>query len=148
MDLFTAGGGGAVALIFAPTDGAVSTVLGRRVEWLTDPGLALPAVSAVTVWMNVGYVALFFLAGILGNPATDSRWRASTARPTGNGSGGSRYRCAADILLRLGDRIVSAAQVFDMYALDRRRPGRPHRTWWHTASMPRLSARQPSGARR
>ena len=36
--------------ILAPTDGAVSTVLGRRIEWLTDPGLALPVVSAVTVW--------------------------------------------------------------------------------------------------
>jgi multiple sugar transport system permease protein len=36
--------------ILAPTDGAVSTALGHRVEWLTDPGLALPVVSAVVVW--------------------------------------------------------------------------------------------------
>jgi len=36
--------------ILAPTDGAVSTLLGHRVEWLTDPGLALPVVSAVVVW--------------------------------------------------------------------------------------------------
>ena len=50
--------------ILAPTDGAISTVLGHRIEWLTDPGLALPVVSAVVVWANVGYVALFFLAGI------------------------------------------------------------------------------------
>jgi len=54
--------------ILAPTDGAVSTVLGRPVEWLTDPTLALPVVSAVTVWTNVGYVTLFFLAGILAIP--------------------------------------------------------------------------------
>lgn len=54
--------------ILAPTDGAVSTLLGRRIEWLTDPGLALPVVSAVTVWTNVGYVTLFFLAGILAIP--------------------------------------------------------------------------------
>ena len=54
--------------ILAPTDGAVATVLGRHVEWLTDPGLALPVVSAVTVWTNVGYVALFFLAGMLSIP--------------------------------------------------------------------------------
>jgi len=33
--------------MLAPTDGAVNTLLGRRVEWLTDPGLALPVVSAV-----------------------------------------------------------------------------------------------------
>ncbi len=30
--------------ILAPTDGAVSTLLGRRIEWLTDPDLALPVV--------------------------------------------------------------------------------------------------------
>jgi len=35
---------------------------------LTDPTLALPVVSAVTVWTNVGYVTLFFLAGILAIP--------------------------------------------------------------------------------
>ena len=28
--------------ILAPTDGAVGTVLGQRIEWLTDPMLALP----------------------------------------------------------------------------------------------------------
>jgi multiple sugar transport system permease protein len=54
--------------ILAPTDGAVSTLLGRPVEWLTDPGLALPVVSTVTVWTNVGYVTLFFVAGILAIP--------------------------------------------------------------------------------
>jgi multiple sugar transport system permease protein len=35
--------------LLAPTDGAVSTLLGHRVEWLTDPDLALPVVSAVTL---------------------------------------------------------------------------------------------------
>ena len=54
--------------ILAPTDGAVSTLLGHRIEWLTDPDLALPVVSAVTIWTNVGYVTLFFLAGILAIP--------------------------------------------------------------------------------
>ena len=34
--------------MLAPTDGAVGTLLGHRIEWLTDPGLALPVVSAVT----------------------------------------------------------------------------------------------------
>ena len=54
--------------LLAPTDGAINTLLGHRVEWLTDPDLALPVVSAVTVWTNVGYVTLFFLAGILAIP--------------------------------------------------------------------------------
>src|ERR1700738_2040611 len=47
--------------ILAPTDGAVSTLLGHRIEWLTDPGLALPVVSAVVVWTNGGSGTLFFV---------------------------------------------------------------------------------------
>jgi multiple sugar transport system permease protein len=85
--------------ILAPTDGAIGTVLGHRIEWLTDPGLALPVVSAVVVWANVGYVALFFLAGILAIPAeihsaarTDGATVPTAPRP-GNGSGASRCRC-------------------------------------------------------
>ncbi|SDT36216.1 carbohydrate ABC transporter permease [Actinoplanes derwentensis] len=54
--------------IFDPSDGAVNALTGIRVEWLSDPDLALPAVAAVTVWQHVGYVALFFLAGLGGIP--------------------------------------------------------------------------------
>src|ERR1700751_404160 len=54
--------------ILAPTDGAVSTVLRHRIDWLSDPSFALPLVSAVVVWTNVGYVSLLFLAGLVGNP--------------------------------------------------------------------------------
>ena len=79
--------------ILAPTDGAVSTVLGHRIEWLTDPGLALPVVCAVVVWSNVGYVSLFFLAGILAIPDEIHRRLAPTARRRGNGSGASPCRC-------------------------------------------------------
>ncbi|MGB8406309.1 MAG: sugar ABC transporter permease [Mycobacterium sp.] len=105
--------------ILSPTDGAVSTVLGHRVEWLTDPTLALPVVSAVTVWTNVGYVALFFLAGILAIP-TDIQ---HAARLDGAGSW-QRFRHITLPMLRptlffvLVTGIVSAAQVFDtVYAL-------------------------------
>ena len=79
--------------ILAPTDGAISTLLGHRIEWLTDPGLALPVVSAVVVWSNVGYVALFFLAGILAIPAEIHSAARTTARHRGSGSGASRSRC-------------------------------------------------------
>lgn len=74
--------------IFAPTGGALNAVLGRRVEWLSSPVLALPAVASVIVWMNVGYVALFFIAGIRAVPGrfwTLERW---TGPPGGGGSGG------------------------------------------------------------
>src|SRR6201993_3043576 len=54
--------------ILAPTDGAVSAVLGHSIGWLSDPSFALPLVSAVVVWTNVGYVSLSFLAGLLAIP--------------------------------------------------------------------------------
>jgi len=105
--------------LLAPTDGAINTLLGRQVEWLTDPGLALPVVSAVTVWTNVGYVALFFLAGILAIP--EEIYRA--ARLDGAGPW-QRFRRITLPLLRptlffvLVTGIISAAQVFDtVYAL-------------------------------
>jgi len=56
--------------ILAPTDGALNALLGLRVEWLADPALALPSVAAVTVWTQVGYVALFFVAGLRAIPST------------------------------------------------------------------------------
>jgi multiple sugar transport system permease protein len=105
--------------ILAPTDGAVSTVLGHRIEWLTDPHLALPVVSAVTVWTNVGYVTLFFLAGILAVP----RELHQAASMDGAGAF-QRFRRITLPLLRptmffvLVTGIISAAQVFDtVYAL-------------------------------
>lgn len=105
--------------ILAPTDGAVSTVLGRRIEWLTDPGLALPVVSAVTVWSNVGYVALFFLAGILAIPP-----QVHAAARLDGATAWQRFRHITLPMLRPTlffvsvTGIVSAAQVFDtVYAL-------------------------------
>lgn len=105
--------------ILAPTDGAVSTLLGHRIEWLTDPGLALPVVSAVTVWTNVGYVTLFFLAGILAIPA-----EIHSAARTDGATGWQRFWHITLPMLRPTlffvsvTGIVSAAQVFDtVYAL-------------------------------
>lgn len=105
--------------ILSPTNGAVSTVLGHRIEWLTDPGLALPVTSAVVVWTNVGYVALFFLAGILAIPTQVL----SAARIDG-ANGWQRFWRVTLPMLRptmffvLVTGVVSAAQVFDtVYAL-------------------------------
>ncbi|MDO5726352.1 MAG: sugar ABC transporter permease [Bowdeniella nasicola] len=50
--------------IFDPSTGALNTILGRRIEWMSDPHLALPAVAFVSVWSTVGYISLFFLAGL------------------------------------------------------------------------------------
>jgi multiple sugar transport system permease protein len=105
--------------LLAPTDGAVNTLLGRRVEWLTDPGLALPVVSSVTVWTNVGYVALFFLAGILAIPVHIY----DAARIDGATAWQRFWRITLPMLrptmfFVLVTGIVSASQVFDtVYAL-------------------------------
>ncbi|MBV8966383.1 MAG: sugar ABC transporter permease [Mycobacteriaceae bacterium] len=105
--------------LLAPTDGAINTLLGHRTEWLTDPGLALPVVSAVTVWTNVGYVTLFFLAGILAIP--EEIYQA--ARLDGAGGWQRFWRLTLPLLRPTlffvsVTGIISAAQVFDtVYAL-------------------------------
>lgn len=105
--------------ILAPTDGAVATLAGHRIEWLTDPGLALPVVSAVTVWTNVGYVTLFFLAGILAIPR-----EVHAAAHVDGANSWQRFWFITLPMLRptlffvLVTGVVSAAQVFDtVYAL-------------------------------
>ena len=56
--------------ILAPYDGALNNVLGLGVEWLSDPVWAMPAVAGVTIWSQVGYITLFFLAGLAAIPDT------------------------------------------------------------------------------
>ncbi|MGB9227883.1 carbohydrate ABC transporter permease [Mycobacterium sp.] len=111
--------------ILAPTDGAVNTVLGQRIEWLTDPGLALPVVSAVVVWTNVGYVSLSFLAGLLAIPDDIH----NAARTDGADAWQRFWRITLPMLrptmfFVLVTGIVSTAQVFDtVYALTGGGPG-------------------------
>ena len=111
--------------ILAPTDGAVSTVLGHRIDWLSDPDLALPLVAAVVVWTNVGYVSLTFLAGLLAIPDD-----IHAAARTDGASGWQRFWRITLPMLRptmffvLVTGIVSTAQVFDtVYALTGGGPG-------------------------
>lgn len=56
--------------ILAPYDGALNNLLGLSVEWLSDPAWAMPAVAGVTIWSQVGYTTLFFLAGLAAIPDT------------------------------------------------------------------------------
>lgn len=105
--------------ILAPTDGAVSTVLGHSIEWLSDPSFALPLVSAVVVWTNVGYVSLSFLAGLLAIPD-----QVHAAARTDGANAWQRFWRITIPMLRpttffvLVNGIVSTAQVFDtVYAL-------------------------------
>ncbi|MEU4343730.1 sugar ABC transporter permease [Nocardia sp. NPDC023852] len=111
--------------MFAPTGGAIDAVLGRRIEWLSDPALALPAVSAVSVWANFGYVALFFVAGIRAIPR-----EILDAGALDGATGWHRIRWLILPLLRptmffvLVTGVLTAFQTFDLvYALTKGGPG-------------------------
>ncbi|HHW82298.1 MAG TPA: sugar ABC transporter permease [Actinomycetales bacterium] len=56
--------------LFSPSNGLVNALLGQRVEWMSDVNLALPAVAFVYVWSKVGYISLFFLAGLQAIPSS------------------------------------------------------------------------------
>lgn len=114
--------------IFAPTGGALNALLGRRVEWLSEPGLVLPAVAVVIVWMNVGYVALFFVAGIRAIPG-----EILEAGVLDGATGWQRTRWLVLPLLRptmffvLATGVLTVFQTFDtVYALTKGGPD--HRT--------------------
>lgn len=55
--------------IFSPFGGAMNAVLGTNFEWLSNPDFALPLVAAVSIWSQVGYTTLFFMAGLAGIPS-------------------------------------------------------------------------------
>ncbi|KAA1017603.1 sugar ABC transporter permease [Pseudonocardia sp. EV170527-09] len=105
--------------ILSPTDGALNALLGIRVEWLADPALALPSVAAVTAWTQVGYVALFFLAGLRAIPDTI----VEAARLDGASAWQLLWRIRLPLLrptlfFVLITGVISSFQVFDsVYAL-------------------------------
>jgi multiple sugar transport system permease protein len=111
--------------ILAPTDGAIATLLGHSIEWLSDPTFALPLVSAVVIWMNVGYNSLSFLAGLLAIPNEIH----AAARTDGANAWQRFWRITLPMLrptmfFVLVTGIVSTAQVFDtVYALTDGGPG-------------------------
>ena len=80
--------------LLAPTDGAINTLLGRRVEWLTDPGPG-PAGGVGRHRLDQrGLRDAVLPRRHPRHPRADPRRRASWTAPTpGSGSGGSRCRC-------------------------------------------------------
>ncbi|ACQ78411.1 binding-protein-dependent transport systems inner membrane component [Beutenbergia cavernae DSM 12333] len=116
--------------IFDPTNGALNALLGRRVEWLTDLNLALPSVAFVQVWSSVGYVSLFFLAGLQQIP--NQVYEA--ARLDGASAPRTLWSITVPLLrptmfFVLVTSIISSFQVFDsIYAMTRGGPGVPGRT--------------------
>ena len=55
--------------LFHPTAGLVNLVLGRPINWLGDPHLALGAVITADVWRTMPFVALLCYARLLTIPA-------------------------------------------------------------------------------
>jgi multiple sugar transport system permease protein len=112
--------------ILAPTDGALNTLLGNRVEWLSDPALALPSVAAVVIWTNVGYVTLFFMAGLLNIP----EHLLEAAKLDGAGRIATFWQIKLPLIrptmfFVLVTTVISAFQTFDqVYALTQGGPAR------------------------
>lgn len=50
--------------ILNPTMGVLNQILGTTNKWLRDINLALPSVSVVTIWMNIGLNYLFVIAAL------------------------------------------------------------------------------------
>ncbi len=113
--------------MFAPSNGLINAVLGQRIEWMSNTSLALPAVAFVYVWQNIGYISLFFLAGLQGIPQSVIE----AAKLDGAGS----VRLVTKMylpLLRpttffvLVTTFISSFQAFDLvYGLTGRKPGYP-----------------------
>jgi multiple sugar transport system permease protein len=105
--------------ILSPTDGALNALIGRRIEWLADPALALPSVAAVTIWTQVGYVTLFFVAGLTSIPTH----LLEAARIDGANAWQTFWRIKLPLLrpttfFVLVTGVISSFQVFDsIYAL-------------------------------
>ncbi|WP_235934618.1 carbohydrate ABC transporter permease [Paramicrobacterium chengjingii] len=111
--------------ILAPTNGLLNSLIGSRIEWLTSPALALPSVAAVVIWTNVGYITLFFVAGLLSIP----RHIVDAARIDGAGTSAIFWRIKLPLLrptmfFVLVTSVISVFQLFDqIYALTK---GGPH----------------------
>lgn len=105
--------------ILAPTGGALDALIGTRVEWLSDPILALPTVAAVVVWSNVGYITLFFVAGLTSIPSDVLE----AARLDGAGPIAVFWRISVPLIrptmfFVLVTSVITVAQLFDqIYAL-------------------------------
>jgi len=54
--------------MYSPELGVLSHIVGRPVNWLGDPLLALHAAIAMDVWKSTPFVALLLLAGLQGIP--------------------------------------------------------------------------------
>ncbi|WP_240762949.1 carbohydrate ABC transporter permease [Paenibacillus thalictri] len=59
-------------LLFHPTAGMLNYFLSfvgvDNIKWLADPNWALPSISMMTIWMNMGFMYIVLLSGLQGVP--------------------------------------------------------------------------------
>ncbi len=48
--------------------GIYNFMLGQKINWFQSPGIAMPAVAAITIWWTVGFNVLLFIAGLRAIP--------------------------------------------------------------------------------
>lgn len=113
--------------LFDPSNGLINAVFGRRIEWMSDTNLALPAIAFVYVWSQVGYISLFFMAGLQNIPV--AVYEAASL----DGAGPIRQLISITLpLLRpttffvMVTSVISSFQVFDLvYGLTGQSTGYP-----------------------
>jgi len=54
--------------IYNPQMGLANQLLGTRINWLMNPGFALPSVMAMMIWKDFGFAVIIFLAGLYSMP--------------------------------------------------------------------------------
>lgn len=52
--------------VLNPTMGVMNSILGTDIKWLRDIHYALPSISVVTIWMNIGLNFIFLIAALQG----------------------------------------------------------------------------------
>ncbi|HUX87191.1 MAG TPA: sugar ABC transporter permease [Chloroflexota bacterium] len=107
--------------IFEPTAGVLNTFLrliglgSLALPWLGDAGLALPAVTAVSIWKNVGFSMVILLAGLQSTPPDVL----DAARVDGAGAVRTALNVTIPILrpviaITVALSVISSLKVFDL----------------------------------
>jgi trehalose/maltose transport system permease protein len=101
--------------LYQPTAGLINVILGRPLNWLGDPRLAMPALILADVWRTMPFVALFCYARLLTIPQTvyeaaavDGATRGATVRYV------TLPLLAPVLLVTLLFRTLDALRAFDI----------------------------------
>lgn len=116
--------------MLSPREGLINAVLGTHFRFISDPSMALTTVAFVYVWQNVGYISLFFLAGLQNIP--------SSVLEAAKIDGAGPIRMVWSMILPLlrptmffvlVTQMIASFQVFDLvYGLTGGSPGYPRGT--------------------